>query len=160
MGLQAKITQTLTRLMGLNMLMGLAMLTLFAGLLLLAAAAYMAMAMVLASALAALFTGLGLLAVFGLLAALCWPALRSSSATADTDAQPQDDNAVEQQLRPLIGDRAANWTHNNTEIVVAGALVTGVALAASPALRHFLLRTLGPLVTRQAINTLRDSSEQ
>lgn len=165
MRLQAKATRAASQLMSLNLLMWLSMLLLFSGIMFLAAAAYLAMAMVLAPALAALFTGLGLLVVFLLLAAVIFLALRAANrpaprAPAQPAASPAEPprggDAIDHNLRPIIGARATDWTRDNTGIAITGALAAGVLLAASPGLRRFVVRSAGPIVTRKLINAVQD----
>lgn len=171
MAIQAKATRAVSQVMSLNMLMWLAMLTLFAAILALATAMYMALASVLAPGLAALFTGLALLGVFILLAIGIGLGLRQATQSADKPEKPVEkpvkkpaearaDNTVEQNLRPVIGDRATEWTRDNTGLAVVGALSAGVLLAASPRLRHLLVRAAGPIVTRKAIRAVQDFTER
>lgn len=161
--IQTKLTTAVTQAMSLNMLMWLTMLTLFAGLLCLAAAMYLALAAVLAPALAALFTGLALLGVCLLLVIGIRLALRAAAKPAAQPPQPRagtpTDNAIEHGLRPVIGNRATDWTRDNTDMAIAGALAAGVIVAASPELRHAVARAAGSIVNRRigrAIQALAD----
>lgn len=162
MTMQARVLQGLSQLMSLNMLMWLTMLTLFAGIVTLAGAVYLAIAAVLAPALAGLLAGVSLLAVFVLLAVAVRLVLRAQAEPPEptTPAEPRVDNVVAQNLRPVIGDQAVDWTRSNTDIVIAGALVAGVALAASPKLRRFVVRSTGPIVTRKAIRAAQDLADR
>lgn len=157
--IQARAAQAVSQIMSLNMLMWLTMLTLFAAILYLAAAVYMAIAMALGPPLAALLTGLSLLGVFILLVAVIVLALRQPDKTVAETAKPRVDNAVEHNLRPLIGNRATDWTRDNTGIAITGALAAGVLLAASPRLRHFVVRSAGPIITRKIIRSVQEFTD-
>lgn len=145
--------------MAFHMVMWLAMLSLFAGLIGCAAAVYLAVAAVLPEALAALFAGLSLIGVFLILALVVGAAVRPSHRNKRAEHQPRVDNAVEQNLRPVIGDRATNWTKDHTGMAIVGALAAGTILTASPSLRHFLVRAAGPIVTRKAIRAVQDFTD-
>ncbi len=153
------MSETISQVMSLNVLMWLTMLTFFAALLSCAAAAYLAMATTLAPWLAALLTGLGLVGVFILLVLLIKAALRPPAQEATEEKTPRIDNAVEHNLRPVIGDRATNWTRDNSGMAVVGALAAGVILTASPKLRHFVVRAAGPIFTRKIIRAVQDFTD-
>lgn len=158
MDIQAKAAHTVSLVMSLNMLMWLTMLTFFASVLSLAAAIYLAIAAVLGPALAALFAGLALLGVFIVLAVVIRMALRPAPKSTEKEREPRIDNAVEHNLRPIIGNRATDWTRDHTGAAIVGALAAGVILTASPKLRHFMVRAAGPILTRKAISAVQDFS--
>ncbi len=153
------MADAISQVMSLNMLMWLTMLTFFAGLLACAAAAYLGMASALAPWLAALLTGLGLIGVFILLALLIKRALRPPAQEPKPEKVPRVDNAVEQNLRPVIGDRATDWTRDHSGMAIVGALAAGAILTASPKLRHFVVRAAGPIFTRKIINAVQDFTD-
>lgn len=160
MNIQAKIAQGLTQLMSINMLMWLTMLTLFAAILYLAAAVYLGIAMVLGPALGALFAGLCLLVVFAVLATFILLALRKAEQATEKAAKPRVDNAVESNLRPVIGNRATDWTRDNTGAAITAAVAAGALLAASPRLRHFIVRATGPIITRKIIRAVDEFTDK
>lgn len=159
--LQAKATLAVTEVMSLNMLMWLTMLTLFAGLLCVAAAIYMALATVVPAALAALIAGLVLIAVCAALAAAISRAVRGATApAAETTTASSGETNADTGVSAVVGRRADEWVHDHSDLALAGALAAGVALAASPRLRHYVARTAGPLVARKVSRTVRDVMRQ
>ena len=151
----------LSSLFSLNALVWLAMLTGFAALLCLAAAAWFAMAPPLGAPLASLFTGLGLLVMAVLLVVVVQRTThKSGSSGKDSRELSRQDERIEDNLRPLVGDRAAQWTREHTGTVVVGALAAGILLAASPNARRLVTRAAGPVLTRKAMNAYKDFSDQ
>lgn len=159
MSIQTRAIHAVSQFLGLNVLMWLTMLTLFAAILFLAAAAYMALTTVLAPALAGLFSGLALLAVFLMLAIALGLMLRTPREPAQPPAEAND-QPRQHQRKPVLGERAGELARNHTDIVVAGALVAGVAVAASPGLRRFVVRAAGPLITRRLIRAVDDFTDR
>ena len=151
----------LSSLFSLNALVWLAMLTGFAALLCLAAAAWFAMAPPLGAPLASLFTGLGLLVMAVLLVVVVQRTThKSGSSGKDSRELSRQDERIEDNLRPLVGDRAAQWTREHTGTVVVGALAAGILLAASPNARRLVTRAAGPVLTRNAMDAYKDFSDQ
>ncbi|MBF5052045.1 MAG: hypothetical protein VX935_07640 [Pseudomonadota bacterium] len=151
----------LSSLFSLNALVWLAMLTGFAALLCLAAAAWFAMAPPLGAPLASLFTGLGLLVMAVLLVMVVQRTThKSGSSGKDSRELSRQDERIEDNLRPLVGDRAAQWTREHTGTVVVGALAAGILLAASPNARRLVTRAAGPVLTRKAMDAYKDFSDQ
>jgi membrane protein implicated in regulation of membrane protease activity len=151
----------LSSLFSLNALVWLAMLTGFAALLCLAAAAWFAMAPPLGAPLASLFTGLGLLVMAVLLVVVVQRTThKSGSSGKDSRELSRQDERIEDNLRPLVGDRAAQWTREHTGTVVVGALAAGILLAASPNARRLVTRAAGPVLTRKAMDAYKDFSDQ
>ncbi|HAD46477.1 hypothetical protein [Alloalcanivorax sp.] len=155
------IRRPLSSLFSLNALVWLAMLTGFAALLCLAAAAWFAMAPPLGAPLASLFTGLGLLVMAVLLVVVVQRTThKSGSSGKDSRELSRQDERIEDNLRPLVGDRAAQWTREHTGTVVVGALAAGILLAASPNARRLVTRAAGPVLTRKAMDAYKDFSDQ
>jgi len=152
----------LSSLFSLNALVWLAMLTGFAALLCLAAAAWFAMAPPLGAPLASLFTGLGLLVMAVLLVVVVVQRTTHKSGSSGKDSRElsRQDERIEDNLRPLVGDRAAQWTREHTGTVVVGALAAGILLAASPNARRLVTRAAGPVLTRKAMDAYKDFSDQ
>jgi len=151
----------LSSLFSLNALVWLAMLTGFAALLCLAAAAWFAMAPPLGAPLASLFTGLGLLVMAVLLVVVVQRTThKSGSSGKDSRELSRQGERIEDNLRPLVGDRAAQWTREHTGTVVVGALAAGILLAASPNARRLVTRAAGPVLTRKAMDAYKDFSDQ
>lgn len=151
----------LSSLFSLNALVWLAMLTGFAALLCLAAAAWFAMAPPLGAPLASLFTGLGLLVMAVLLVVVVQRTThKSGSSGKDSRELSRQDERIEDNLRPLVGDRAAQWTREHTGTVMVGALAAGILLAASPGARRLVTRAAGPMLTSKAIDAYKDFSDQ
>lgn len=133
----------------LQALIWLAMFTGLAALLCAAAAAWLAMAPRVGASLAALYTAIGLLVVAVLLG---WAVKKATEEKTD----PEQEEAPEKQLEPLIGARAAEWTRRNPGLVMAGAVAAGMVIAASPGARRFLGRAAGPVLTRKAVETYQE----
>jgi hypothetical protein len=151
----------LSSLFSLNALVWLAMLTGFAALLCLAAAAWFAMTPLLGAPLASLFTGLGLLVMAGLLMVVVQrTAHPSESGDKDSRQLSRQEERIEDNLQPLVGERAAQWTREHTGTVIVGALAAGILLAASPGTRRLVTRAAGPVLTRKAIAAYKDFSDQ
>ncbi|MES1925791.1 hypothetical protein [Salinisphaera sp. T31B1] len=155
---------TLAKVFSLNVIIWMAMLTFFAGLMFCAVGVYMLLAERLGATQASLLTGGGLIAIVAL--ALIVVLIASSSggkkkkkASASKNATHEPDNMIEQQLRPVLGDRATNWAKQNTGLAVVGALSAGVILAASPRFRSLLIGAAGPLATRRIMQTFNDLTD-
>tara|TARA_R110001606_G_scaffold238009_2_gene386057 strand:- start:32718 stop:33179 length:462 start_codon:yes stop_codon:yes gene_type:complete len=147
----------LSSLFSLHALVWLTMLTGLAALLCIASAAWLAMAPHVGAPLAALYTGVGLLVVAVLLG---W-AVKGLTAKPDATSvsSPRNEQHIEQNLTPLIGERAAEWTQRNAGVVMIGAVAAGVLIAASPGTRRFLTRAAGPVVTRKVIEAYQKASQ-
>jgi len=154
------IRASLSSLFSLNALVWLAMLTGLAAILSLAGAAWFAMAPALGTPLASLFTGLGLLVMALLLLVAVHRATHPPQQTAPAPREVSSGEArLEDNLRPLVGERATQWTREHTGAVVVGALAAGVLLAASPGARKLVTRTAGPMLTRKAMAAYKDFSD-
>ncbi len=151
----------LSSLFSLNALVWLAMLTGLAALLCMASAAWFAMAPPLGAPLASLFTGLGLLVTAALLMLVVQrTAHPPASDGKDSRHLSRQEARIEDNLRPLVGDRAAQWTREHTGTVIVGALAAGILIAASPGARRLVTRAAGPVLTRKAMDAYRDFSDQ
>lgn len=160
MSVRDKATQAVTQLMSLNALMWLTMLTCLAGVLFLATAIYLTIAAVAAPALAALVAGLALLVLFVLQVALIrWATRPAPDRGAAQPAESRTDRTAESSPGPVNTKGLADWSRNNADVATAGALVVGIALAASPGLRHFVVRAAGPVVIRKCSRLLRDFTQ-
>ena len=155
------IRAPLSSFFSLNALIWLTMLTGFAALLCLAAAAWLAMAPPLGAPLASLFTGLGLLVTAVLLVVVVQRTTHKTGSNGkDSRELSRQDERIEDSLRPLVGDRAAQWTREHTGTVMVGALAAGILLAASPGARRLVTRAAGPMLTSKAIDAYKDFSDQ
>ena len=85
---------------------------------------------------------------------------KSGSSGKDSRELSRQDERIEDNLRPLVGDRAAQWTREHTGTVVVGALAAGILLAASPNARRLVTRAAGPVLTRKAMDAYKDFSDQ
>jgi len=85
---------------------------------------------------------------------------KSGSSGKDSRDLSRQDERIEDNLRPLVGDRAAQWTREHTGTVVVGALAAGILLAASPNARRLVTRAAGPVLTRKAMDAYKDFSDQ
>lgn len=155
MNIRTKVAE----LLGLNIVMWLIMLLLFAGLICCAGALYLALAPVLPVAVAALLAGVALLIVCGILAFMAWAAFRPSRESQPTRHEAKELDPVEDSVRAVVGDRAADWTRQNTELVVVGAVAVGAALAFSPKLRKAVMQMSGPVVGRAISSTVKNKIE-
>ena len=153
------IKGTVAQALSLNVLIWLTMLTLFAGLMACAASAYLAMAPVVTPALAALYTGLGLLVVFVLWLLVIQRILRTAPKPTVDTSESRDSGTLEHNLRPVLGDRATDWTRDNAGLAVVGALALGTVIAASPSTRRFVVRAAGPIFTRKLIRSVQDFTD-
>lgn len=153
------IRGSLASLFSLNALVWLAMLTGLAAIVCFAGAAWFAMLPKLGAPLASLLTGLGLLLVMALLLVVVHKTTQPSQPST-TEQPPANSREayLEDNLGPLIGERATQWTREHTGAVMVGALAAGVLLAASPGARRLLSQAAGPLVTRKAMETYKDFS--
>ncbi|RJS94660.1 hypothetical protein [Salinisphaera sp. Q1T1-3] len=98
--------------------------------------------------------GLGLLTIW-LISALRRRA-RKHGHLVEEPSHPQSETFLEDQLRPVLGDRAMQWARANPGLLTAGALSAGVLLAASPALRRTLMFTARPILVRRGLSALVD----
>lgn len=143
----------LSGLFGLNALIWLAMFVVLAALLCLATAAWLALAPAVGLAWASLITGLGLLVVAAAL--ILWLARAGRTPPVEEPPPLSAEVSLEESLRPLIGDRAVEWTRRNGPALTVGAFAAGVIVAACPSARRALTRAAGPVVTRRALGVLR-----
>ncbi|MGB7755680.1 MAG: hypothetical protein WBL23_06420 [Salinisphaera sp.] len=138
----------------LHMMAWLAMLIALAGIVFLALGVFWLIAPPLGPGIAALIVGGGLLGLilvmtlFGLLIA------KTRGKAKRVVAHRSPDNRIEEQLRPVIGDRATEWAKANTGITVVGALSAGVLLAASPSMRRLIYDAARPLIARKALQVM------
>ena len=119
------------------------------------------MAPPLGAPLASLFTGLGLLVTAVLLVVVVQRTTHKTGSNGkDSRELSRQDERIEDSLRPLVGDRAAQWTREHTGTVMVGALAAGILLAASPGARRLVTRAAGPMLTSKAIGAYKDFSDQ
>lgn len=155
MGIKAKLIQVLS----LNVVLWLLMLTAFTGLLFCTAGVYMLLAARIGEVAAALITGGSLFALVALLLLFALLLERSGKRSKAMKIRDNPDNLLEHQMRPVVGDQVTDWAKRHTGIAVVGALSAGVLLASSPGLRSTLLRATGPILTRKAVQTLQQFSD-
>lgn len=159
MNIRGKLAAALS----LNMLMWLIMLLLFAGLLGCAAALDMALAIIWPPAVAMLVASLALLAVCTTLALCLKHALRPSQPAPQSQPpsrEPDIDQVIEDHIRPVMGDRAADWTRQHTELAIFGAVATGLVLGASPRLRRIVMRATEPVLGRAFSRAVKDMTDK
>lgn len=146
-------------LLAVNMLFWLLMLLAGAGVLALAGALYLALEDVIGQAGSAACAGAALLAVVVILALAIYQMVKPRS---DNPAASDPQSAsVDDQIRPVIGDQAAEWAREHRGTALLGVAAAGVVVAASPSLRGALLRIVEPPLRQQAarvINRFDDSS--
>lgn len=153
MNIRAKLASALA----VNMLFWMLMLLATAGVLALVSALYLtiepqigAPGAIAASGAALLFIVLMLsLGFFGTVQS---SAHEPSSAAADQSPEPE---SLDAQIRPIIGDRAADWARDNTGSAMMAALAAGIVVSASPSLRGTLLRVVEPPLRRQAARIIK-----
>lgn len=150
MGIKAKMATAVIA----HTALWLAMLVALAGILFCAWGIYQLLAATaLGGGVAALIVGVLLIGLVVLVARIAVARQNPSRQAAVETDKPREpaDNMLEQQLRPVLGNRATDWTRQNTGVAVAGAVTIGLVLAASPRLRSFLVGAVGPLATRKAM---------
>lgn len=148
----------LSGLFSLNALIWLAMFLALAAVLCLATAAWLALAPLVGLAWASLITGLGLLAVAAAL--VFWLAHAGKTPPAEEPPAVSAELTLEESLRPLIGDRAVEWTRRNGTVLTVGAFAAGVVIAACPSARRALTRAAAPVITRKAMDVWRSLNEE
>lgn len=146
MNLRAKAAGALAA----HMLFWLLMLLALAGVLALAAALYLAIDGLIPRAGAAAATGGALLILVGVLAFGIYRCVRPPAPAPAATEQSAETKSLDDEIRPLIGDRAADWTRDNTGTAMIAALAAGVVVAASPRLRNTLFRAVEAPLRRQA----------
>lgn len=144
MNLRAKAAGALAA----HMLFWLLMLLAFAGVLALAAALYLALGELIGRAGAAAATGGALLILvavigFGVCRGVRSPAIRETE-------KPAAPKSLDDEIRPIVGDRAADWTREHTGTAAVAALAAGIVVAASPGLRGMFFRVVEIPLRRQA----------
>ncbi|AWN14350.1 hypothetical protein [Salinisphaera sp. LB1] len=152
MSLKRKIAAAVS----LHMLAWLAMLIALAGIVFLALGVFWLIAPPLGPGIAALVVGgglLGLILVITLFGLLIARARRRTKAAA---VQRSPDSRIEEELRPVIGDRATAWAKANPGITMVGALSAGVVLAASPGMRRVIYDAARPVITRKVMQVMQD----
>lgn len=141
----------------LNLMAWLAMLTVLVGLVFVAAGIAMLLAPLIGPAIAALIVGGGLIVLIGLVMAIAWLANRPQHKPGHAPVpQRTPDTMVENQLRPVLGDRATDWVKSNSTITLVGALSAGVIIAASPGLRRLVYEAGKPIIARKALRSMQD----
>lgn len=146
----------------LHMIAWLAMLIALAGIVFLALGVFWFIAPPLGAGAAALIVGGGLLglvlicAVIGLIVAKARGRARKARKAASHHGT---DHRIEEQLRPVVGDRATEWAKANSGIAVVGALSAGVLLAASPSMRRLIYDAARPLIARKALQAMQGISD-
>lgn len=109
---------------------------------------------------AAFVTGGALLGLLVVCALVAWITMRirgrARHGTTRHDNEPHSasEDFIEQQLRPIIGERATVWARANPGLLAVGALSAGVALAASPVLRRTLFMTARPILIRKGLSAI------
>jgi len=142
--------------------MWLIMLLLFAGLLGCATAIYMALVIIWPHAVAMLVASLVLLVVCAVLALCIRHALRPSQP-AQSQPPPRGsdiDQAIEDNIRPIMGSRVTDWTRQNTELAIFGAVAAGLVLGASPRLRRIIMRASEPVLGRAFSRAVKDITDK
>lgn len=144
----------------LHMLAWLAMLVTLAGIIFLAVGVFGLLATVLPLWASALIIG-GALLILVLLAILASVLLASRKRRKPPAAVPprSTDQRIEDELSSIAGERATQWTKDNTGMAIAGALAAGVFLAANPRLRHTVYDAVRPLIRRKVQEAVRRASE-
>ncbi|MES1936540.1 hypothetical protein [Salinisphaera hydrothermalis] len=143
----------------LHMMAWLAMLIALAGIVFLALGVFWLIAPPLGAGVAALIVGgglLGLILVCTLVAVIVGRLRARSKRLAP---HRSTDNRIEEQLRPVIGDRATEWAKANSGIAVVGALSAGVIIAASPSMRRLVYDAARPIIARKALQAMQGLTE-
>ncbi|KEZ77384.1 hypothetical protein C41B8_10158 [Salinisphaera hydrothermalis C41B8] len=141
------------------MMAWLAMLIALAGIVFLALGVFWLIAPPLGAGVAALIVGgglLGLILVCTLVAVIVGRLRARSKRLAP---HRSTDNRIEEQLRPVIGDRATEWAKANSGIAVVGALSAGVIIAASPSMRRLVYDAARPIIARKALQAMQGLTE-
>lgn len=146
--------------MSLHMIAWLFMLIALAGIVFLALGVFWLIAPSLGPGLAALIVGGGLLGVIVLLVLFGVIIASARGKAKKKMAQRTPDNRIEEQLRPMIGDRATEWAKANTGLTVVGALSAGVLIAASPSMRRLIYDAARPLIARKALQAMQGLSDR
>lgn len=156
MSIKSKIAAAYTG----HLLAWLGILLLLAGLLFCAWGIYLLLAgTALGPAYAALVVGSGLISIILLLGLILALSQRTSKPSKAQQLREHPDTMLEQQIRPVLGDRATDWAKQNTGIAVVGALSAGVLIAASPELRKLIYSSARPVVARKAFQALQGLSD-
>lgn len=154
------VREKLIKVMSLNVVLWLLMLLALTGLLACAGGVYLLLAERVGQTDALLITGGGLIGLSGVLTVVALVSGRKQKRATGKPATGKDkqqpvrhdyDNAIEAQIRPILGDQATDWAKQNTGMAVAGALTAGVLLAASPRLRAAIVGAASPIFTRKAM---------
>lgn len=147
--------------MSLHMIAWLAMLIALAGIVFLALGVFWLIAPPLGAGVAALVVGGGLLGLILVLTlcAVIISRLRARSRSKQVAGHRGTDNRIEEQLRPVIGDRATEWAKANSGIAVVGALSAGVIIAASPSMRRLVYDAARPLIARKVLQVMQGLSD-
>lgn len=150
MSLKSKIAAAVS----LHMIAWLAMLIALAGIVFLALGVFWLIAPPLGPGVAALIVGGGLLGLI-LVCTLVGVIIGRLRARSKRLAPHRStDNRIEEQLRPVIGDRATEWAKANSGIAVVGALSAGVIIAASPSMRRLVYDAARPIIARKALQAM------
>lgn len=143
-----------------HLLVWLSLLLLLTGLVFCAWGVYLLLAdTTLGPAYAALVVGGGLIGIIVLLGLILMLSQRSATPNKAPPQRQTPDALLEQQIRPIIGDSATNWTKQNPGIAVVGALSAGIVIAASPGLRKRLYASARPVVSRKVFEALQGLSD-
>ena len=151
------IKEKIIRVLSLNVVLWLLMLLVFSGLLMCTAGIYLWLGQHYSQVEALLLSGGGLVGVVALLLICVLLSSRRKPATAPAAASEKKpvnstpDNAIEHQLRPILGNQATDWAKRNRGLAIAGALTAGVVIAASPRTRALIAGAAGPIFTRKAM---------
>lgn len=108
---------------------------------------------------AALVVGGGLIGIIVLLGLVVVLSQRTRTPSTAQQLRQSPDTLLEHQIRPMLGNRATDWTKQNTGIAVVGALSAGVLIAASPGLRKLIYSSARPVVARKAFQALQGFSD-
>lgn len=143
-----------------HLLAWLGVLLLLAGLVFCAWGVYLLLAdTALGPAYAALVVGGGLIGIILLLGLIVALSQRSRKPSKAQQLRQNPDTLLEQQVRPVLGDRATDWAKQNTGIAVVGALSAGVLIAASPGLRKLIYASARPVLARKTFQALQGFSD-
>src|SRR5699024_2910657 len=93
------------------------------------------------------------------IALIRWATRPAPSQDAAQPAESREHQAAESNANPVNARSVADWSRNNADVATAGALAVGIALAASPGLRHFVVRAAGPVVIRKCSRLLREFTQ-
>lgn len=70
------------------------------------------------------------------------------------------DNFIEEQLRPIMGHEALEWTKSHRGWVIGGAVSVGFILAVSPRTRRVLLDAATPLLSRKTLEIIQSLTDR